>query len=98
MEKIYSMFYSGGFKTNPRKISLSNSQPTFALRVPREIYPIERNKIQESPHNYIHHRLITEKFGYDSNSLFYKIITVRQILSYEETETKKRYIIICQNI
>ncbi len=54
-----------------------------------EIYPIERNKIQESPHNYIHHRLITEKFGYDSNSLFYKIITVRQILSYEETETKK---------
>ena len=43
MEKIYSMFYSGGFKTNPRKISLSNSQPTFALRVPREIYPIERD-------------------------------------------------------
>ena len=42
MEKIYSMFYSGGFKIN-RKISLSNSQPTFALRVPREIYPIERD-------------------------------------------------------
>ena len=89
MSDVCKLFEESEINDNSEKVLFGGGIIT-PTSVKFEIYPVSRNKIKESPHSYIHHKLITEKFGYDSNELYYRIITVRQEISFDEKETEKK--------
>ena len=88
MSDVCKLFEESEINDNSEKVLFGGGIIT-PTSVKFEIYPVSRNKIKESPHSYIHNKLITETFGYDSMALYYRIITVRQKLSFDEKETEK---------